>query len=163
MDAMILLVLLTLKGDGPMGVNFVEFKDIPSCEARAEQLTGILVKGGIKVVESPCVMGIQHFTPHRHRKTKGDKGKPAAKTKKHVYLVALDNERVLALPKRDLKACEQARAHLESKVDKGAATRGVRYYCALSDQVLIDDRDYEAMKRRAKRKAWEERQKHKKR
>ena len=158
MDAFIMLVLLTLKGDGPMGVNFVEFRDVPSCEKRAEQLTGVLVKAGYRVVESPCVMGIQHFTPHHHRKTKGNKGKPPAPARKHAYLVALDRQRVLVLPQRDMEACNAERQRLERKTDDAARQRGVRHYCALSEQVLIDDRVFEAMQRRQRRAARERKQ-----
>ncbi len=138
MDAMILLVLLTLKDSGPLGVNFVEFRDVSSCEARAEQLTDVLVKAGIKVVESSCVMGVQHFTPHRHRSRKGGAAKDRPE-KKFAYLLALDRQRVLAMPKHDMQVCERERRRLEAKVDERARKNGVRYYCAASEQMLIDD------------------------
>lgn len=160
MDAFILLVLVTLKGEGLPNVNFVRFNDVPACEERAEQLSTVLVKGGYKVLERACVMGIQHFTPHRHRKTKGDKGQPKKKAApKHLYLVALSNERVLAMPRHDREACmkeAKERAQKAAGKQKGAK---VRYYCAVSDQALIDDRDYAIQQRREARRRYEEQMK----
>jgi len=128
----LLLVLLTVKGDGqPPVVNFVEMPDLPACEARAKELRGILEKGGIAVRHARCVVGIQQFTPHRHRRTKGDKG-AAAPEKKHVYLVALGKERVLAVPQPSLAACERAKAQRPQRDD-------VRYFCAVSDQRLLGE------------------------
>ncbi len=153
MDAMILLVLLTLKGEGGLPkVNFVAFPDVPACEKKAEKLSTLLVNAGYKVLESPCVMGIQHFTPHKRAK-KGE-AKPEAK---YLYLVALDDQRVLAMPRRDRKKC------LREAIERGKKGGGrVRYYCAVSDQALIDDRVYDIEKRRALRRRYYEEQRKKK-
>jgi len=158
MDAMILLVLLTLKGEGGLPkVNFVAFPDVPACEKKAEKLSTILGKAGYRVLERACVMGIQHFTPHRHRKTKGDKGKARTSKAKHLYLVALTDERVLAMPRHDRKAC------MEEAIERGKKSGGkVRTYCAVSDQALIDDREYEIRKRREMRRRYYEEQRKKK-
>ena len=152
MDAMILLVLLTLKGDGGLPkVNFVEFPDIPACEQKAEKLSSILAKAGYKVLESPCVMGIQHFTPHKRAR----KGEPKPEAK-YLYLVALDDQRVLAMPRHDRKKC------LREAIDRSKQSGGrVRYYCAVSDQALIDDRVYDIERRRAMRRRYQEAQKKK--
>ncbi len=156
MDAFVLLVLVTLKGGGLPMVNFVKFPDIAACEERADQLSTVLVKGGYQVLERACVMGIQHFTPHRHRKSKGDKGKPRKAPPKYLYLVALSGERVLAMPRHDREACVR---EAKERAQKAAGQQGgvkVRYYCAVSDQALIDDRDYENMRRREARRRYQE-------
>ncbi|HHN72690.1 MAG TPA: hypothetical protein ENK13_01245, partial [Thermopetrobacter sp.] len=67
MKTTVLLVLLTLRGDGPPGVNFVNFDDFDACRARAAQLRTVLEKAGIRVLEDRCLAGFQRFTPHRHR------------------------------------------------------------------------------------------------
>ena len=150
MDAMILLVLLTLKGEGGLPkVNFVAFPDIPACEKKAEKLSTILAEAGYKVLESPCVMGIQHFTPHK--RTKKGEPKPEAK---YLYLVALDDQRVLAMPRRDRQRC------VEEAIERGRKSGGrVRAYCAVSDQALVDDRVYAIERRREMRRRYYEAQK----
>ncbi len=157
MDAMILLVLLTIKGNSLPNVNFVEFADVPSCERRAEQLSTVLTNAGYRVLERACVMGIQHFTPHRHKRTRGDKGKAKTPKAKNLYLVALTDERVLAMPRHDGEAC------LREAVERGRKSGGrMRTYCAVSDQALIDDREFEIRKRREMRRRYYEEQRKKK-
>ena len=159
MDAFVLLVLVTLKGNDLPHVNFVQFSDVAACEERAEQLATVLVKGGYQVLERACVKGIQHFAPHRHRKTKGDKGKPKKSAPKYLYLVALSNDRVLVMPRHDREACvqeaEERRRTASVRGGRGGKVM-VRYYCAVSDQALIDDREYEIMRRRQARERYQE-------
>ena len=158
MDAMILLVLLTLKGEGGLPkVNFVQFPDVPACEKKAEKLSAILGKAGYRILERPCVMGIQHFTPHRRRKAKKGEGAHAKPVPKHLYLVALDDQRVLAMPRHDREKC------LREAIERGKKSGGrVRYYCAISDQALIDDRVYAIERRREMRRRYYEEQQKKK-
>ncbi len=132
MNATVLLVLLTISGSAPLGVNFVNFDNLPACEKRAAQLRKILTAGGVRIVENRCVESFQRFTRHRHRETKGDHGAKAAE-KRNVYLVALNAHRAIIVPKPDMKACETARAH------RGKAGAATRYFCALSEQRLLCD------------------------
>ncbi len=139
LDPVLLLVLLSVRGDGqPPGVNFVEMPDLPACEARASQLRGILEKNGIQVRHARCVMGIQRFTPHRHQASRGG-GKPLPAARRQAYLVALGSERVLAIPKPSLKDCEQARATMRPR-------RDVSIFCALSDQFPAGARESRRLK-----------------
>ena len=131
MDTTVLLVLLTLNGAAPLGVNFVNFDNLPACEQRAAQLQEILTGGGVKIVENRCVESLQRFTRHRHRKTKGDHGAKAPVAKKNIYLVAMNARRAIVIPKTDMKTCETAKSHREKP---GAQTK---YFCALSEQSLL--------------------------
>ncbi len=143
MNTTVLLVLLTLKGTAPLGVNFVNFDSLPPCRARAAQLQEILTKGGIKVVENRCVASFQHFSKHRHRKSKGDHGKKVKVQKKNVFLIALNDARALIVPQQDLQSCKTEKA-LREKAEKGST----RFYCALSEQRLLCDAEIAEMKRK---------------
>ncbi len=146
MNTTVLLVLLTLKGTAPLGVNFVNFDSLPPCQARAAQLQEILTKGGIKVVENRCVAAFQHFSKHRHRRTKGDHGKKVKTQKKNVFLIALNDARALVVPQKDLHSCEAEKARRE-QAEKGPT----RFYCALSEQRLLCDAEVAEMKRKMKK------------
>jgi len=69
--------------------------------------------------------------------------------------VALDDQRVLAMPRHDREKC------LREAIERGKKSGGrVRAYCAVSDQMLIDDRDYAIQRRREmRRRYYEEQQK----
>ncbi len=144
MNTTVLLVLLTLKGTAPLGVNFVNFDSLPPCRDRAAQLREILTKGGIKVVEDRCVASFQYFSKHRHRRTKGDHGKKVRMGKKNVFLIALNDARALVMPQKDIEACEAEKARREKAGGKGAT----RFYCALSEQRLLCDAEVAEMKRK---------------
>ncbi len=146
MNTTVLLVLLTLKGTAPLGVNFVNFDSLPPCQARAAQLQEILTKGGIKVVEDRCVASFQYFSKHRHRKTKGDHGKKTQVEKKNVFLIALNDARALVIPQKDLQACETEKAR-RAKAENGPT----RFHCALSEQRLLCDAEVAEMKRKTKK------------
>ena len=146
MNTTVLLVLLTLKGTAPLGVNFVNFDSLPPCQARAAQLQEILTKGGIKVVEDRCVASFQYFSKHRHRKTKGDHGKKVEAQKKNVFLIALNDARALVIPQKDLQSCEAEKTRRE-KGEKGPT----RFYCALSEQRLLCEAEVAEMKRKMKK------------
>ncbi len=146
MNTTVLLVLLTLKGTAPLGVNFVNFDSLPPCQARAAQLQEILTKGGIKVVEDRCVASFQHFSKHRHRKSKGDHGRKVNVQKKNVFLIALNDARTLVIPQQDLQSCTTEKARRE-KAGKGRT----RFYCALSEQRLLCDAEVAEMKRKMKK------------
>jgi len=130
MDTTVLLVLLTLRGNAPLGVNFVNFDDLAACQARAEQLEKILTKGGIKVVENRCLASFQHFTRHRHRASKGDHGKKVKVKKKNIFLIALGEKRALVMQRDDREKCE------EEARKRNATGGGTRYYCAASEQEM---------------------------
>lgn len=144
MNTTVLLVLLTLKAGAPLGVNFVNFDNLPDCQARSAVLQKVLTKGGVKVVENRCVASMQHFSRHHHGKSKGDHGGKAT-AKKNIYLVALNDHRALVIPEADMKTCGEARAQ---RMKAGGKTR---YYCARSEQNLLCEGAVEAEKR-AKRK-----------
>ena len=146
MNTTVLLVLLTLKGTAPLGVNFVNFDSLPPCQARAAQLEEILTKGGIKVVEDRCVASFQYFSKHRHRKTRGDHGKKVKAQKKNVFLIALNDARALVIPQKDMQSCEVEKARRE-KAEKGPT----RFYCALSEQRLLCEAEVAEMKRKMKK------------
>ncbi len=145
MNATILLVLLTLKGDAPLGVNFVNFDNYPACQARAAMLEKVLTRGGIKVVENRCLASFQYFSKHRHRATKGDHGKKVAAPERHVFLVTLGRKRALVVPQPDMKTCEAQKARY-ARLDGGA-----RGYCALSEQRLLCEGEVAAQKRAAQK------------
>jgi hypothetical protein len=128
LKATVLLVLLTLKGDGPVGVNFVNFDNLPACRARAEQLQEILEKGGIRVLENRCLEGFQWFARHRHRRSKGGAGKPAPR---YLYLVVTSPGRVVVLPQKEMAECERRRQALT----RAAWPR--KAWCAYSEQRLL--------------------------
>ena len=133
MDATVLLVLLTLKGSAPLGVNFVNFDAMEPCRKRAAVLQDVLEKGGIRVVENRCLGSSQHFTKHRHRKTKGDHGKKAAPKKRIAYLIRLDRERAFVTPQADMKACATEKNRL------AGLNTGAKFYCALSEQEMLTE------------------------
>ncbi len=146
MNTTVLLVLLTLKGAAPLGVNFVNFDSLPPCQARAAQLREILAKGGIRIVEGRCVASFQYFSKHHHRKTKGDHGRKAKVGKKNVFLVALNDARALVVPQKDMQTCETEKGQRE-KAEKGAT----RFYCAVSEQHLLSEADVAEMKRKMRK------------
>jgi len=128
LKATVLLVLLTVRGDGPLGVNFVNFDSLPACQQRARQLQTILEKGGIKVVENRCLEGFQWFTKHRHRRSKGGEGRQRPR---FLYLVVTSPGRAVVMPQKDMAACEKARAELlKSEYPRKA-------WCAWSEQRLL--------------------------
>ncbi len=128
LKATVLLVLLTIRGDGPLQANFVNFDHLPACQERARQLQAILEKGGIKVVENRCLEGFQGFTKHRHRQSKGGKGRQQPK---HLYLVVTSPGRAMVIPQKDMAACRQTRARLlKSEYPRKA-------WCAWSEQRLL--------------------------
>ncbi len=128
LKATVLLVLLTIRGDGPLGVNFVNFDSLPACQQRARQLQSILEKGGIKVVENRCLEGFQWFTKHRHHRSKGGEGRQQPR---YLYLVVTSPGRALVMPQPDMAACEKARAELLKSEHPRKA------WCAWSEQRLL--------------------------
>ncbi len=114
MDAIQLLVLLTLNANGLPSAAFVHADSPQQCELRRAMLGGMLTGSGIQLIDSRCIESERRFTPYRH-----DAPGPRQPS---VWLIDLQARPPRLEPMADRESCLRARPQSASAV------------CAVSDQ-----------------------------